>query len=66
MDSIPLPALQTWFLPILLYIKTAKFRLVNLQSNSNIQICENPIESLVVLERKIDSLTKTLSKPMTT
>ena len=32
-------------------------------SNSKIQICENPLESLVGLERKIDSVTKTLSKP---
>ena len=36
---------------------------MNLQSNSNSQVCENPIESLVDLERKIDSITKTLSKP---
>ena len=36
---------------------------MNLQSNSSVQVCENPIESLVDLERKIDSVTKTLSKP---
>ncbi|CAN5815694.1 tyrosine-type recombinase/integrase [soil metagenome] len=36
---------------------------MNLQSNSNGQVCENPRESLPDLERKIDSITKTLSRP---
>ena len=36
---------------------------MNLQSNSNGQLCEGPIESLTDLERKIDSITKTLSRP---
>jgi hypothetical protein len=36
---------------------------LNLQSNSNGQVCESPIESLTDLERKIDSITKNLSKP---
>ncbi|MDQ3084614.1 MAG: hypothetical protein M3Q77_07345 [Thermoproteota archaeon] len=36
---------------------------MNLQGNSNSQLCENPRESLIDLERKIDSITKTLSRP---
>ncbi len=37
---------------------------MNLQSNSNGQVYgESPIESLTDLERKIDSITKTLSRP---
>jgi len=36
---------------------------LNLQGNSNSQLCENPRESLIDLERKIDSITKTLSRP---
>jgi hypothetical protein len=36
---------------------------LNLQSNSNGQVCESPIESLTDLERKIDSITKILSRP---
>jgi integrase len=35
---------------------------LNLYSNTN-QLCEDPRESLVDLERKIDSITKTLSRP---
>ena len=36
---------------------------MNLQSNSIGQLYENPIESLADLERKIDSITKNLSRP---
>ncbi|MDR4489660.1 MAG: hypothetical protein R2685_01995 [Candidatus Nitrosocosmicus sp.] len=35
---------------------------MNPSGNTN-QSCENPTESLVDLERKIDSITKTLSRP---
>jgi len=35
---------------------------LNLQSISNSQLCENPNKPLVELERKIDSITRNLSK----
>jgi hypothetical protein len=47
---------------IVIYLKI-KFYSLNLQSNFNSQVCESPIESLIDLERKIDSITKNLSKP---
>jgi hypothetical protein len=39
---------------IVIYLKV-KFYSLNLQSNSDTQLCGNPIESLIDLERKIDS-----------
>jgi hypothetical protein len=47
---------------IVIYLKL-KFYSLNLLSSSNVQVCESSIESLADLERKIDSITKTLSKP---
>ena len=58
------PALQTWFLSIILNSSITRTLAVNPSLNSNPVGCiqTNEISSYIDLEKKIDSITKSLSK----